>query len=120
MKNNPTSPLMEEVISAVLDYFSANEGPINKEDIVSKNRTAYVSRVRSAVMFYLHQYMGLSSVQIGLALQRDHTTVLSGIRSFSDRGDVVTLVPLHQYVQARVTRFRDERHAALMSEVAAS
>jgi hypothetical protein len=60
MKNSPTSPLMEEVISAVL----------------------------------------------------------SGIRSFSDRGDITTLVPLHQYVEARVAKFRQERHAALMSEVA--
>jgi chromosomal replication initiation ATPase DnaA len=118
MKNSPTSPLMEEVISAVLAYFTANEGSINREDIISKNRTAYVARVRSAMMFYLHEYMDLSSVQIGLALQRDHTTVLSGIRSFSDRGDITTLVPLHQYVEARVAKFRQERHAALMSEVA--
>jgi len=118
MKNSPTSPLMEEVIASVLAYFSANEGPINKADIISRNRTAYVSRVRSAVMFYLHQFMDLSSVQIGLALERDHTTVLHGIRTFNDKGALVDLIPMHEYVQARVIKFRQERQAELMSELA--
>lgn len=116
--SNGTEAIVNEVIDAVLVYFSTMEAPIHRYDIVSKNRSPYVVKVRGVVMYYLKTVLEMPYTQIGTLLERDHTSVLAAVRNIAQKMDREELADVSEYVQARVRRIRDSRKAALMGELA--
>lgn len=52
--------------------------------ILGRNRSPAVVEARQLVMYRAHK-AGFSSVQIGAALERDHATVLNGIKATKAR-----------------------------------
>lgn len=58
---------------------------ISVSRIRSRERTEDVSAARQAVFWGLRELAGWSLPQVGQALDRDHTTVLFGVRRFSQR-----------------------------------
>lgn len=115
---NGTTVIIDEAISAILAYYSTLEAPINRADIVSKNRNPYVVKVRGVVMYYLKAEMDLSYVHIGSVLERDHSTVMSAVRTISDKIAAEDFDDVVGYVRDRMARVRRERREALLASVA--
>jgi tryptophanase len=66
-------------IAAVVGNVAGSFG-LTLDQLRSRDRRPQLVRVRQAVMRALHEQAGLSSVQIGRLLDRDHTTVLHALR----------------------------------------
>jgi Bacterial dnaA protein helix-turn-helix len=65
---------VDAVKRAVANYFGVSVARIEGDQ-----RDALVVRARQVAMFLMHEELLLSTVQIGHALHRDHTTVLHGL-----------------------------------------
>jgi chromosomal replication initiation ATPase DnaA len=61
---------------------------IRREDLLSDRRTARFTRPRQQVMF-LAKRAGFTPSAIGRKLNRDHTTVLHGIKSHAQRHNLM-------------------------------
>ena len=62
----------------VLKYITAKYG-IPRRDLLSPLRSRYITYPRFEAMYLMRRYCGKSYPQIGKMMNRDHTTVLSGI-----------------------------------------
>lgn len=58
---------------------------LNPDVIFSKSRMREIAEARQVIMYLAHKHTGLSSKAIGTRLNREHTTVLHGISSITDR-----------------------------------
>ena len=89
--------LSPETIAACQQVMDARKGTVEKivvavaeatgitpRAIYSTNRKAHIVRARQIVMYEARQH-GLTLAQIGHALNRDHTTILHGIRAEETR-----------------------------------
>lgn len=74
-----TRPLSTTVAKRVLTHVSARAG-VTVSDLVGRSRARVHTRPRHYAMRLLHR-MRYSSVDIGFAFDRDHTTVLSALRA---------------------------------------
>lgn len=90
LRDNPRDFSFQGKFSQVLDVVSKFYS-IHTIHIVSQQRTARICRVRHVVMWIAYHVTGMSLSQIGRRLgNRDHTTVLSGLRkiqSLLNHGD---------------------------------
>jgi hypothetical protein len=60
-------------------------GDLGSKELVGKSIHREVINVRQVVMWIAHRELGMSSVAIGKFLQRDHATVLYGVRCVQKR-----------------------------------
>ncbi len=67
----PPAMILEEAAS----HFALTQG-----DLVSKSRSRPLTTARHVAMYLLREQTGLSLIKIGELFQRDHTTVLHGIK----------------------------------------
>lgn len=65
---------MNTIIDAIAKEFN-----LNREVLLSKNRTDKVSKIRFILYKTLH-LNGYTTTQIGIKLNRDHATVCKGIQ----------------------------------------
>lgn len=68
------SPIMEQALAV-----AAERSGLTVAQITGGRKSSEIAKVRQCVM-YATQRAGLSLPQIGRALNRDHTTVLHGVR----------------------------------------
>ena len=76
-------PLVEARVERLIIEASAAFG-VPPEMILSQRRTMAVAHARQWVMYEAYA-LGMSSTQIGAALQRDHTSVLNGVKEEEKR-----------------------------------
>lgn len=81
----PSMALRDEVVGKMFSIVLQNEG-ISSREILAEIREQPVVEVRLAMYLALRK-MGFSTPQIGRRLNRDHTTVISGIRTARRRYD---------------------------------
>jgi chromosomal replication initiator protein len=62
----------------------AEEGGIAVSDIINKGRKTEFVRARYVAMFLLKEYYGLSASEIARKLNRDHTSVLHGLKQMQE------------------------------------
>ena len=53
---------------------------LTREDLVSKNRSRPLTTARHVAMYMMRECTGLSLIKIGELFERDHTTVLHGVK----------------------------------------
>lgn len=70
---------LQKIVSEVSEYYSVPE-----RDIFGRSRDRHVAHARQTAM-YLARKIGMSLPKIGRELERDHTTVLYGIREVAKR-----------------------------------
>ena len=75
----PTIATIQEAVCSVIG--------VRREDLLSPNRSARVSRARQLAMYLARELTSLSLAQIARQFNRDHTTVLHAIRAVSSRLD---------------------------------
>lgn len=109
----------EEAVKAVLTHYSVLEAPINLDDIMGGSRAEYVVRVRQMVMYVLKDVCGLSYPVIGRILDRDHTTILSGVRRVHLTTSAEEIEEVREYVQARLDRQKRSLRTQMFQEVTA-
>jgi chromosomal replication initiator protein len=63
----------------ILDETASYFG-LTREDLVSKNRSRPLTTARHVAMYLLRECTGLSLIKIGELFERDHTTVLHGVK----------------------------------------
>jgi chromosomal replication initiator protein len=71
-------------IANVLQATSEMTG-FSRSQLTSASRTRDLINARQMAMFAARKLTNRSLLQIGIALKRDHTTVLHGLRMFADR-----------------------------------
>ncbi len=65
----------EEIIAAVCTEFK-----VDKEDVLSKKRTAEIVRSRQVIMYLCRKYTDMSLEEIGRTLnKKDHVVVMDGV-----------------------------------------
>ncbi len=64
----------EGILNSAADFFG-----VSAAELTGRNRSAKISLPRQVVMYVMREELGASLPQIGLALDRDHTTVMHGI-----------------------------------------
>lgn len=115
----PFPPAMvEDAIEAILAYYSALEAPISESDLLDRSRDAYTVKVRAVVMHFLKTEGQMSYPALGRRFERDHTTVINMVRRVHDMVTLEDLEDVARYVQARVARQMQQRHADLMAGIA--
>jgi chromosomal replication initiator protein len=72
-------PGSEIPAQAILDETAAYFG-LTREDLISKNRSRPLTTARHVAMYLLRECTGLSLIKIGELFDRDHTTVLHGVK----------------------------------------
>jgi chromosomal replication initiator protein len=70
-KEIPPSLIMEE---------TAQHFALSMDDLLSKSRSRPLTTARHVAMYLLRELTGLSLIKIGELFNRDHTTVLHGIK----------------------------------------
>jgi chromosomal replication initiator protein len=70
----------DDVLDIVARYYG-----VLPADLMANRRPAELVSARQLAMWLCSKLLGWSSVRIGRALNRDHTTVLHGIRRIDDR-----------------------------------
>lgn len=73
-------PTIDLIIQAVADYFC-----IRPADILSARRLREFARPRQIAMFLAREYTGLAYQYLGEAFDRNHTTVMYGLRVIEAR-----------------------------------
>lgn len=69
----------DKVIKAVCDHFKVSKG-----DLFFGGRYAKFARARYIAFMLLYKYTALNKSEIGELFQKDHTTVVHGIRKIND------------------------------------
>lgn len=64
---------------------------VEPQQVFGASRSFQVKLARHAAMYRMHTEMGSSLAQIGRWLNRDHTTVLSGIRAHKARMEAASM-----------------------------
>lgn len=121
MSTNPKPGriIVDEVIDAVLTHYSVLEAPINRADLIGKDRTSYVHRVRAMTMYALKTRLEMSYPEVGRVMERDHTSVLAACRRVQQDFDQEEVAELLHYVDVRLRRQRGALREALLAEVGA-
>ena len=70
------------IIKEVCDYYH-----VTIEEMKYRSRLRELVKVRQLIMFFCRKYTILSSEAIGKLINRDHSTVLSGIKNVQDQFD---------------------------------
>jgi len=76
---------MTELQSALTAARSATGHSVSMAELLSENREGPVAMVRQATFWLLRNQTGWSYPRIGKAMDRDHTTVMHGVRRTADR-----------------------------------
>jgi len=87
----------------ILDETASYFG-LTRDDLISKNRSRPLTTARHVAMYLLRECTGLSLIKIGELFERDHTTVLHGVKKIEmlmrDRA------PIFRQVQELTKRVR--------------
>ena len=80
--NYPIGPQRLNRIAALKKYIdvAAQKHGVEREDILSEIRWRPAVKARQDVMYYGNRVLKLSLPRVGAVLNRDHTTVLHGVR----------------------------------------
>ncbi len=65
----------DAILEETAEYFG-----LGREDLISKSRSRPLTTARHVAMYLLRELTGLSLIRIGEHFERDHTTVLHGIK----------------------------------------
>jgi chromosomal replication initiator protein len=65
----------DTIMEETAEYFG-----LGREDLISKSRSRPLTTARHVAMYLLREFTGLSLIRIGEHFERDHTTVLHGIK----------------------------------------
>lgn len=68
------------LIKAVSDMFA-----VSKDDLIGKNRMAYIVTPRHILYYMGYTYTPNSLIALGMKLDRDHTSVLYGVQKIRER-----------------------------------
>ena len=72
---------IDQIVSTTCEHFNVKE-----EDIFGKSRKAEIVMVRQMSMYLAHKHTKLTAGKIGIFVgNRDHATVLHGIKTITDR-----------------------------------
>lgn len=63
----------------------AQAAGVTVKEIYGRSRLQAIVDARHAIWFVLHKQMGYTSAYLGRIYGRDHTTILSGVRSIRER-----------------------------------
>jgi chromosomal replication initiator protein len=74
------APSLEAIQDAVCTVHA-----LNREDLVSRGRSAPVTRARQQAMYLARELTSLSLAEVARAFDRDHTTVLHATRAVAER-----------------------------------
>jgi chromosomal replication initiator protein len=92
---------------AILDETASYFG-LTRADLVSKNRSRPLTTARHVAMYLLRECTGLSLIKIGELFERDHTTVLHGVKKIEKQmGD---RAPIFRQVQDLTRKVRSMAH----------
>lgn len=98
----------------------AEEYGVTAPQIMGRSRKSRIAEARHVAMLLLRTDSGLSTVRIGKLLQRDHSTVVVGIRNVKDLASVDNATRLRiEAVRGRLHRQRVRemlRKAAMFTE----
>lgn len=86
-----------------------NKHSINEALIMSRVRTKYVCSIRHELMYKL-KAVGYNLSEIGNILDRDHTTVLNGLKKHLNKNNKTKQIPKPQYC----TQFENKLRKANM------
>lgn len=71
-------PELESINAVVCSYYK-----VARIDFTSQRRTAYICKARQVAMYLARTLTPRSLPEIGRYMQRDHTTVISGVRKIT-------------------------------------
>ncbi len=71
----------KQVIDKVAKYYD-----ISSKDLLGTSRVAHIKTPRQVAMYLLNEELGLSTVRIGTEFNKDHTTILHGVKKI--KGDL--------------------------------
>ena len=93
-----------EIPAALILDETASYFGLTRDDLISKNRSRPLTTARHVAMYLLRDCTGLSLIKIGELFERDHTTVLHGVKKIEmlmrDRA------PIFRQVQELTKRVR--------------
>jgi chromosomal replication initiator protein len=93
-----------EIPAALILDETASYFGLTRDDLISKNRSRPLTTARHVAMYLLRECTGLSLIKIGELFERDHTTVLHGVKKIEmlmrDRA------PIFRQVQELTKRVR--------------
>lgn len=83
----------EQIIKVVCAHFETDYQKLQR-----RSRFAEVVLARNTLVYFLFKYTTLNKAQIGRMLNKDHTTIIHGLRAFNDR--IETEEPVRNHVEA--------------------
>ena len=69
----------KQLIDKVAKYYN-----LNSKDLLGKSRVKNIKTARQIAMYLMKEELGLSTVEIGRELSKDHTTIMHGIKVIKD------------------------------------
>ena len=69
----------KKIIDKVAKYYN-----LKSEDLLGKSRVKSIKSARQVAMYLLSEELGLSTVKIGAEFNKDHTTIMHGIKIIKD------------------------------------
>ncbi len=69
----------KKIIDKVARYYN-----LKSEDLLGKSRVKSIKSARQVAMYLLSEELGLSTVKIGTEFNKDHTTIMHGIKIIKD------------------------------------
>lgn len=95
--------------SGILDYVCLEMG-VRRSEVLSKSRTSRLIMPRRIVYYLIRELTDLSTLAIGTALNRDHSTVIVGSQVIAAR--MLAAPAFAMRIEAMSAKLRGERKAA--------
>ena len=104
-------------VDAIITFSSLYYGhTVTREDLFSKNRSQPVVLVRAVLSKLLHE-SGMSFLQIGKVIGRDHTSAMNLVERFSEIVPEEDADDILEFVSGRMARIETDRRKALMKRL---
>lgn len=99
----PKNVSFEDIIRETSNTFR-----LSKSDIRSKSRTSLINQARQIVMYLAQRYTGMSLKEIGMELDREHPTIISGIKKITN--SLESDIKLKDKVKEIIENLKLKRH----------
>lgn len=104
-------------VDAIITFSSLYYGhEVTREDLFSKKRSQPVVLVRAVLSKLLHE-SGMSFLQIGKVIGRDHTSAMNLVERFSEIVPEEDADDILEFVSGRMARIETDRRKALMKRL---
>lgn len=104
-------------VDAIITFSSLYYGHnVTREDLFSKKRSQPVVLVRAVLSKLLHD-SGMSFLQIGKVIGRDHTSAMNLVERFSEIVPEEDADDILEFVSGRMARIEIDRRKALMKRL---